>query len=269
MRRASFMPPPGSVNAHCHVVGPRVDYPVDESHPMLPADSPASALFSLQDALGLDRVVIVQSLAHGFDHSAVTDAIAMRAETTRGIAMLRQDDSKDRIADLSSRGYVGARLHVVSHIPDAAKPEDLERVGHLCADAGWHVQLHVHGNELGAIASVLATMPCPVVIDHMAYPAPDLHADFLRAMDLPHVFAKISCPERVNKDDLRVGAVCARHLIERHADKLVWGNDWPHIGLDGVDDFALLDLLADYPADHLDTILIDTPDSLYFKGGLR
>lgn len=258
--------PPNACNSHCHVVGPRDVYPVDPNHPMVPPDSPAEALFALQRELGLARVVIVQSLAHAFDHAAAADAIAAYGDGARGVALLTPDATANDLAELSAQGFVAARVHLVSHIPGHASPERLAALGRLCADAGWHIEVHAHGPELAPVLPVLETLPCRAVIDHMAYPKPDLHDDVLRAMDLAHVFAKISCIERVNAEDLSIGQAQALKLVERFPDKLVWGNDWPHIGLGPVDDRALVAALGAYPTDALRHILVDTPTKLYFEG---
>lgn len=257
--------PADACNSHCHVVGPRATYAVDESHPMLPPDSPAEALFALQDRLGFSRVVIVQSLAHAFDHSAATDAIRAYGPGARGVALIPPEGGAAEIAQRHAEGYVALRVHVADHIPNHVGPERLAELGALCADVGWHIQIHGHGADMTALLPVLKTLPCRAVIDHMAYPKIALHPDFLRAMDLPHVYAKISCIERVDPTDLNKGATLARDLIARHPTKLVWGNDWPHIGLGPTDDTALVAALATYPPDALHPILVDTPTALYFN----
>ncbi|WP_176086128.1 amidohydrolase family protein [Martelella sp. HB161492] len=261
----AFRPPPGACNCHCHVVGPRARYPVDPAHPAVPPDAPAEALAALQKRLGLDRVVIVQSLAHGCDNTVTADAIASFGQNARGIALVTADTDQYEIATLARRGFVGIRAHIAGHIPNAAGPEQLLGLSRLCADAGWHIELHLHGAELEALLPVIARLDCPAVIDHMAYPAPELSGSVLRALDLPRVYCKISGIERVDEDDLTIGARSVIRLIDHAADRLVWGNDWPHINVRRVDDLALVDMLATYPAEARQLILVDTPDRLYFQ----
>ncbi|MBL1421434.1 MAG: amidohydrolase family protein [Alphaproteobacteria bacterium] len=262
----TFNPPRWACNSHCHVVGPRARYRVDENHPAIPPDSPAEALFALQKQLGFDRVVIVQSLAHGLDHSAAADAIAAYGSMARGIALLSSQANANEIADRSIEGFVGMRAHVPKMIPNAVGPERLAELGSLCADAGWHIELHLHGPELAEMLPVMARLPCNVVIDHMAYPNPLMHDDLFHAFDLANVFCKISCIERVCETDLTIGTAHAKNLIARAAEKIIWGNDWPHINVTQVDDVALVNILATIPSAARELILVDTPDRLYFHG---
>jgi hypothetical protein len=60
--------PPGACNAHCHVFGPGTRFPYAADATFVPADdAPKEALYELNDRLGLQRCVVVQSSCHGFD----------------------------------------------------------------------------------------------------------------------------------------------------------------------------------------------------------
>ena len=84
--------PPGACNAHCHVFGPRDRFPYAANASFVPAqDAPREALYALNDQLGLQRCVIVQSTCHGLDNSVTEHAIAGRPLDYRGIALVRPD----------------------------------------------------------------------------------------------------------------------------------------------------------------------------------
>src|SRR6266576_2906868 len=68
--------PSGACDAHCHVFGPARVFPYSADAPFLPADAPKEKLFALHELLGIERCAIVQSRCHGYDNSAVADAIA-------------------------------------------------------------------------------------------------------------------------------------------------------------------------------------------------
>jgi 2-pyrone-4,6-dicarboxylate lactonase len=79
--------PTGACNAHCHVFGPARPLSVrGQRTPSLPAqDAPREALYALNDRLGLQRCVIVQSTCHGLDNSVTEHAIAGRPLTTEAL----------------------------------------------------------------------------------------------------------------------------------------------------------------------------------------
>lgn len=81
----TFPLPPGDCNARCHVFGPGARFPYAPDASFLPKeDSPKEALYALNDGLGLERCVVVQSACHGFDNRATEDAVASRSRATAG-----------------------------------------------------------------------------------------------------------------------------------------------------------------------------------------
>ena len=79
-----FAPPPGAVDAHCHVFGPMRNFPFSAKAKYLPEDATPEMLFALRDHLGFSRNVIVQASCHGTDNSATLNAIArVRRQSTR------------------------------------------------------------------------------------------------------------------------------------------------------------------------------------------
>lgn len=54
-----FTPPPGAVDAHCHVFGPMAQFPFSPKAKYFPEDAGPEMLFALRDHLGFSRNVIV------------------------------------------------------------------------------------------------------------------------------------------------------------------------------------------------------------------
>ena len=257
--------PKGATNCHAHVIGPDDLFPLDDNRPFAHPEAPAETLFAMQDFYGLDRLVLIQSLAHGNDHSAAAAAIAMRPENTCGVAFAKKNASVAEFKKLAKQGFVAARVHMPKRLPYHLSADEMQHVAHCAADVGWHIEIHCHGTELAEIIEHLPKLPCPVVIDHMAYPSPELHSCVFAALDIADVYMKISAPDRVDDQNYEIGAAAARMLIERVPEKLLWGSDWPHVGIENVDDDALMALLATYKQDALQQILTDNPDKLYFS----
>ena len=81
-----FRPPPGAVDAHCHVFGPAAQFPYAPERKYTPCDAGKAELFRLRDFLGFERNVIVQATCHGKDNRALVDAIAASGGRARGVA---------------------------------------------------------------------------------------------------------------------------------------------------------------------------------------
>ena len=67
--KPKFVPPPGAVDAHCHVFGPAAKFPFAPERKYTPCDAPKEELFKLRDFLGFSRNVIVQASCHGTDNT--------------------------------------------------------------------------------------------------------------------------------------------------------------------------------------------------------
>ena len=56
--KPQYRPPPGAVDAHCHVFGPGDEFPYAPERKYTPCDAPKEKLWELRDYLGFDRNVI-------------------------------------------------------------------------------------------------------------------------------------------------------------------------------------------------------------------
>src|SRR5260370_17604005 len=73
--KPGYTPPPGAVDAHCHVFGPGDVFPYAPERKYTPTDAGQEQLFALRDFLGFERNVIVQATCHGADNSALMAAL--------------------------------------------------------------------------------------------------------------------------------------------------------------------------------------------------
>ncbi|GAB2909413.1 amidohydrolase family protein [Paralcaligenes sp. KSB-10] len=267
--------PAHACDSHCHIFGPSAVFPFAEKRPYTPPDAPFEKLQAMHDKLGISRTVLVQAACHGYDMSAVLDAIARSRGQCRGVALLAPDVSAGEIKRLHEGGIRGARFHFMSHLAGSTR-EEVEHIAGLIAPHGWHIC--VHGDE----ASVISVLPwftslnVPFVIDHMARVSADKgveNPNFQALLDLkshPGAWVKISGIDRVSSSGKRPfadGRPLMRALIEHMPNRLLWGTDWPHPRVqgdmpdDGDSANTLLDLCPD-PA-VLEQILVANPQVLY------
>ena len=271
--------PPGACNAHCHVFGPRTRFPYAEGASFVPeADAPKEALYALNDRLGLQRCVVVQSACHGFDNRATEDAVASRPSSYRGIALLPTHVGDAELRRLDAAGFCGVRFNFMGHLGRHTPIEEVLSLAGRFAPLGWHLQIHGDPALLTDLAPALRRSPTPVVIDHIGridasrgLDQPDFRA-LLGLMAHKHFWVKVSGMDRVTRQGPPYADALpfARMLVAEFGDRVVWGNDWPHPNHAGPvpDEQQLVDLIAEMApgesARH--ALLVDNPQRLYRFG---
>jgi 2-pyrone-4,6-dicarboxylate lactonase len=271
-----FVPPPGAVDAHCHVFGPADRFPFSAKAKYLPQDAGPGRLFGLRDRLGFERNVIVQASCHGTDNAATLDAIARSNGRARGVAVVDPAIDEEALAALHAGGIRSIRFNFLKRlVDDAPKDRFLDVAGRL--PAGWHVVVYFEADVLEELRGFLDAIPVPLVIDHMGRPdvtqgpdGADLRA-FRRLLDSrPDIHFKATCPDRLDPagppwDDF---ARAVAPLVADYADRVLWGTDWPHPNMQDAipDDGALVDMIPRIaPTAELQRmLLIDNPMRLYW-----
>lgn len=271
-----FVPPPGSIDAHCHVFGPQADFPFSAKAKYLPEDAGPDMLFALRDHLGFDRNVIVQASCHGTDNAATLDAIAKSDGLARGVAVVDPAISAENLRVLHDGGIRGVRFNFLKRlVDDAPKDKFLALAARL--PAGWHVVVYFEADSLAELRPFLDALPVPVVIDHMGRPdvrqgpnGPDMRAFRALLDSRPDVYFKATCPDRLDDggppwDDF---ATAVAPLVADYPDRCLWGTDWPHPNMQSAipDDGAIVDMIPRIAptADLQRKLLIDNPVSLYW-----
>jgi 2-pyrone-4,6-dicarboxylate lactonase len=271
-----YNPPPGAVDAHCHVFGPQAQFPFGAKAKYLPEDAGADALFALRDHLGFTRNVIVQASCHGTDNRATLHAIAQSNGTARGVAVVDPAISDADLRTLHDGGIRGIRFNFLKRlVDDAPKDKFLEVARRL--PPGWHVVIYFEADILEEMRAFIEAIPVPVIIDHMGRPnvaegsdGADMRA-FRSLMDSrPDIHAKVTCPDRldVSGDPWDRFAEAVRPLVENYPARVLWGTDWPHPNMQDTipDDGHLVDMIPRIAVtEELQRqMLIDNPMRLYW-----
>lgn len=277
--KPEFQLPPGAVDAHCHVFGPGDEFPYAPERKYTPCDASAAQLFALRDRLGFERNVIVQATCHGADNRALVDALMRSEGRARGVATVRAEVSDAELLALDAAGVRGVRFNFVRRLVDTTPRETLATIAARVAPLGWHVVIYFEAVELPDLYEFFASLPTPVVVDHMGRPDVTKPVDgpefalFVRLMrEHPNFWSKVTCPERLSRsgppgyDDV---VPFARHLVEAFPERVLWGTDWPHPNLKGhmPDDGKLVDFIPRIaPTAALQQrLLVDNPTALYWK----
>ena len=229
----------------------------------------------VQRRLGLDRVVIVQSNAYQFDNSATLAALEqIGKERARAVIVVSADTTAQDLAALDRQGVRGARI---MNLPGGAvKIADMKPVERRVRDLGWHLLVQFNGQEIDRHVDALRAIEMPYVIDHIGKFIPPVPPDdwrideILRLVDRGNAWIKIcgayetSLTGRPGYADV---AAYAKRIIAHAPERIIWGSNWPHVGVPRAsypDDAELLDFLLDWAApDACKKILVDNPAALY------
>ena len=279
-----FTPPPGAVDAHCHVFGPGQQFPYAAERKYTPVDASKDQLFALRDRLGFDKNVIVQATCHGTDNRALVDALRASQGRARGVATVDRAVTDAELREMHEAGVRGTRFNFVKRLVDFTPRDVLFEIAHRIAPLGWHVVVYFEAADLPELWDFFTTLPTTVVVDHMGRPDVTKPVDgpeferFVRMMrEHANIWSKVSCPERLSvtgppaldgeRQPYRDVAPFARRLVETFPDRVLWGTDWPHPNLKNhmPDDGLLVDYIPSIAVtpELQRKLLVDNPTRLY------
>ena len=263
--------PPLACDCHMHVFEPRFGEGAGPPAPM----ASAAMYRQMQARLGLQRVVVVQANRYGSDNRGMLDAMAAFGDAARGVAVIEPDTREAELQRLTDLGVRGVRLHMLpgGHLSWAHLDEVAARVRPF----GWHVQLQLDGWTLPMHAARLQALPVDIVIDHIgkfvSRPPPSVDEPAFRALlgllDGGRCWVKLSAPyesSRIGAPTYGDVAPLARALAASHAERCLWGSNWPHPGrMPPPLEATLLDTTFDWAEDEraVRRILVDNPARLY------
>lgn len=265
--------PPGACDCHMHFFGDQ--WPLAAYARKREPEATVAQYRRVQARLGLERVVVVQPTAYGRDNRCTLAAMAELGDCARGVAVIDNNISDAELAALDRSGIRGVRFRMLD------RPElPWELLGVLAqriAGFGWHIQFQMDGRLLHERESLLRTLPCPLVIEHIGKflePVPETHPGFqalLRLLGSGSVWVKLSGAYMLSRsgppyyDDI---GVLAKALVRQYPQRLVWASNWPHplpSRTQPPDDATLLDVLLDWAPDPdaRRRILAHNPSVLY------
>lgn len=271
--------PGGAWETHAHVIGPAAEYPfVPGRHFNPPPASPADFVAML-DKVGIQYGVVVQVSVHGTDNRFLLQALRQYPDRLRGVAVIDPAISDKEVAVLKDAGVRGIRI--LDIVGGGVGLQNLELLADRCAEVGWHIQVATRGETYPGIVDRLLKLRAPFIIDHMGWCAAKNGVDsaqfqaVLRIVRNTDCYVKLSGGFRLSAEPYPFRDIIpfARALIEAAPDRMVWGSDWPHVGLydqAAVPDVGnIFDGLVDYTDDteQQRKILVTNPARFYGKPG--
>lgn len=264
--------PPNATDCHHHVYGKR--FPLAAGAPLTPGDATIADYRDLQRRIGTTRHVVVQPSTYGTDNRLLVEALGQFGSEARGIAVVDTNVSDAELKALNAAGVKGIRFNLVQS--GAATVEMIEPLSRRIEPLGWHVQIHMLGDGIVAIKSLLNRLPTPIVLDHLGRipePAGAQHPAFavIRGLlDKGRTWVKLSgayIDTKVGPPGYTDTSALARAFASANPERMVWGSDWPHPTELGVkpDDAVLFDLLTKWVPDEATRtrVLVANPAELY------
>ncbi len=160
--------PAQACDSHIHIFSTR--FPASahwKGQPVVDSDVAAYRLF--QKRIGTSRTVVVTPSTYGIDNRATLDGVAQLGASARAVVVVDRDVTEDELKDMTARGAVGIRVNFVT--PQSwgvTTAQRLEAMARKVQPFGWHVQVYMTGDQIADHAEVLARLPTPLVIDHLA-----------------------------------------------------------------------------------------------------
>jgi len=268
-----FAAPPQACDCHMHIYD-AARFPPSRPGARMQANAAVADYRRLQRRIGTTRTVIVQPAAYGIDNRVTLDALATLGNA-RGVAVVHPEITDAKLKEMHAGGVRGIRFTVFDPATAATRIDMIEPLAKRMAGIGWHVQIHMRGDQIVANAELLRRLPSTIVIDHMGrVPLPEgiAHPAFgiVRGLiDEGKTWVKLSGAYQ----DTKIGpptyadaTVLAQAYVQAAPERMVWGSDWPHpTEADKPDDALLFDLLSQWAPDTAtrQRILVDNPRTLY------
>src|SRR4029077_18762936 len=117
--KPKYTPPPGAVDAHCHVFGPEAKFPFAPKRKYTPCDAPKETLRQRRDFLGFDKNVIVQATCHDTDNRALVDALNTSNGKAKGVAFVGEEITDAGLKELDAAGVKGVRFNFIKRLVDS------------------------------------------------------------------------------------------------------------------------------------------------------
>src|SRR3954453_13192493 len=266
--------PAGATDCHIHFYDDR--FPAAASATLRPPNATIEDYRLFQQRIGTSRTVIVTPSTYGTDNRPSLEAADTLGPTARVVAVVDDTITDADLQQLAGRGVCGIRFNLVQK--GATSLQMLEPLAQRVHDLGWHVQIHMLGDQILQAEDMLGRLPVPIVFDHLGrvpQPAGINHPSYrtiLALIDKGRAWVKVSGAyhdTKVGPPDYADTSAVARAFIKAAPERMIWGSDWPHPTVKELaskpDDAVLFDLLTAWTSDTaiVHKVLVENPQKLY------
>lgn len=272
--KVSFKVPDGACDSHHHIYDPR--FPYQPNAVLKPPYATVQDYRALQKRIGTSRNVMVQPSTYGTDNSCLLDVLAQLGDNARAVCVVNASVTDAELKKLHAAGTRGVRIQFGLGNPVSA--EEVMPLAKRIAAMGWHIQTNMPGEQLVQMESLLLSLPCPVIIDHLGRATEVGQPQYdtvRRLLQSGHGWVKVSGAYLYGggiAPDYAGATRVAQGYIATAPERCVWGSDWPHPDatkkLNPVampDDVTLINLMKVWAPDEKlrHRILVENPEVFY------
>lgn len=238
------------IDCHLHVLDPwRFPYAADTHY--RPAGQETGTYEQLEATLaayGTRHAIIVgPNSGYGLDNTCLLAALARAGGRHKGIAVVRNDISRDELQALQAQGIVGvawnATFYGVPYYDDAAPL--LARLREL----GMCVSVQVEHDQMTALAPMLVDSGVTVLVDHCGRPtaaeglAQGGFRSVLALAATGRAYVKLSGVAKITPEAFPYAAATPffAALLDAYTPaRCLWASDWPYLRATGRMDYGVL-----------------------------
>lgn len=266
--------PPGTIDCHFHVFGPRAAWPYAPNRSYTPPDASLGEYERLAQIFGIERAVIVQPSPYGMDNRRSMEVVAQSHLPMRAVLVVDPDVDDAYLLDAHAHGARGVRLNLLFGAGLAL--DTAQTLASRIRALGWHLQFLADVSTIDHLSDFVRALRVPVVFDHLGHVPTrkgihdrgfqalvGLVRDGLAWVKLSGTYRSTGLASPPYTDT----RVFIDALIEANPQQLVWGTDWPHpsIPVSMPDDTDLVDQFLDWVDDDAlrEAIFVRNPERLY------
>jgi predicted TIM-barrel fold metal-dependent hydrolase len=273
-QRPKLAAPANSADCHMHIYD-AARFPPTRPGSRMQSNASVDEYRLLQQRNRTSRVVIVTPAVYETDNRVTLDAIAQLGANARGVAVVHPTVSDAELKALAAGGIRGIRFTQFDPATATTTIDMIEPLSRRAADLGWHVQIHMRGDQIAAAEDLWQRLPSAMVFDHIGRLPQPAGTDYpafgiiRRLIDKGRTWVKVSgayLDTKVGPPTYADVTKVAQAFVKAAPERMVWGSDWPHpTEKEKPDDAVLFDLLADWAPDAASRhrILVTNPEELY------
>lgn len=270
--------PAGACDTHMHVFGPKDKYPPFTTERYVSPFAPLEGYLHEMQPVGIERIVVVQPSAYGYDNSCALDALKTLGSAGRGIVHLPRDVSDTAFDAMHALGVRGARVNN----PPVKAPEAgyaktlLPQIGWLAErleGTGWCIEFLNPGWLTEELIPVMRELKVNYILDHIGmFKAAEGVGQsgfkkVLRLVESGRCWLKLTGLYRFSTAP---GFADVEPFFKAVAkacpERLIWGSDYPHLSFaDKTDTIELYNLFCRWIDDDAirHRVLVDNPAELF------
>jgi predicted TIM-barrel fold metal-dependent hydrolase len=272
--RPKLAAPANACDCHMHIYD-AARFPPVRPESRMQANATVSDYRLLQQRNGTSRVVIVTPAVYVTDNRVTLDAIGQLGANARGVAVIHPTITDAELKALADAGIRGIRFTQFDPATATTTIDMIEPLSRRVNELGWHVQIHMRGDQIVEAESLWRRLPSPIVFDHIGRLPHPAGTDFpafgiiRRLIDQGRTWVKISgayLDTKVGPPGYSDVTKVAQAFVKAAPERMVWGSDWPHpTEKEKPNDAVLFDLLSEWAPDAATRhrVLVTNPETLY------